>query len=127
MDLEGANVAHRLNQMGIAAFVLKSRLAHTPGFNYRVDVESLQDAHRAIRTCEAAPKSGISTPKRSGSWASPQAVKSAPWPKPVSILAILIPPTSQLSPRRSSSWLSWRQARNHPSPQRHPANVLSRE
>jgi acetyl esterase/lipase len=49
MDLEGANVAHRLNEMGIAGFVLKSRLAHTPGYNYRVDVESLQDAQRAIR------------------------------------------------------------------------------
>jgi endo-1,4-beta-xylanase len=53
MDLEVANVARRLNEMGIAAFVLKSRLAHTPGFNYRVDVESLQDAQRAIRTLRA--------------------------------------------------------------------------
>jgi endo-1,4-beta-xylanase len=50
MDLEGANVARVLNGMGIAAFVLKSRLAHTEGFNYKVDVESLADAQRAIRT-----------------------------------------------------------------------------
>ncbi len=49
MDLEGANVARRLNAMGIAAFILKSRLAHTPGFNYKVEVESLADAQRAIR------------------------------------------------------------------------------
>ena len=49
MDLEGASVARRLNEMGIAAFVLKSRLAHTPGFHYKVEVESLQDAQRAIR------------------------------------------------------------------------------
>jgi acetyl esterase/lipase len=56
MDLEGANVAHRLNQMGIAAFVLKSRLAHTPNFNYKVEVESLQDAQRAIRTLRSRAK-----------------------------------------------------------------------
>ena len=49
MDLEGANVAKVLNGMGIAAFVLKSRLAHTPGFNYKVEVESLADAQRAVR------------------------------------------------------------------------------
>jgi acetyl esterase/lipase len=49
MDLEGANVARRLNEMGIAAFILKSRLAHTQGFHYKVDVESLADAQRAIR------------------------------------------------------------------------------
>ena len=50
MDLEGANVARRLNSMGIAAFILKSRLANTKDFHYKVDVESLADAQRAIRT-----------------------------------------------------------------------------
>jgi endo-1,4-beta-xylanase len=49
MDLEGANVARVLNGMGIAAFILKSRLAHTPEFHYKVDVESLADVQRAIR------------------------------------------------------------------------------
>jgi endo-1,4-beta-xylanase len=49
MDLEGANVARVLNSMGIAAFILKSRLAHTQGFHYKVDVESLADAQRALR------------------------------------------------------------------------------
>jgi endo-1,4-beta-xylanase len=49
MDLEGANVARRLNSMGIAAFILKSRLANTKGATYKVDVESLADAQRAIR------------------------------------------------------------------------------
>jgi endo-1,4-beta-xylanase len=56
MDLEGANVAKVLNGMGIAAFVLKSRLAHTPGFNYKVEVESLADAQRAIRTVRSRAK-----------------------------------------------------------------------
>ena len=50
MDLEGANVARRLNSMGIAAFILKSRLANTKDYHYKVDVESLADAQRAIRT-----------------------------------------------------------------------------
>ncbi len=49
MDLEGASVARRLNSMGIAAFILKSRLAHTQGYDYKVDVHSLADAQRAIR------------------------------------------------------------------------------
>jgi endo-1,4-beta-xylanase len=56
MDLEGANVARVLNGMGIAAFVLKSRLAHTAGFNYKVEVESLADAQRAIRMVRSRAK-----------------------------------------------------------------------
>jgi acetyl esterase/lipase len=49
MDLEGSLVAERLNSMGIAAFVLKSRLAHAPGSKYTVEGNSLPDAQRAIR------------------------------------------------------------------------------
>jgi acetyl esterase/lipase len=49
MDLEGSLVAERLNSMGIAAFVLKSRLSRAEGSTYRTDVESLRDAQRAIR------------------------------------------------------------------------------
>jgi acetyl esterase/lipase len=49
MDLEGSLVAERLNSMGIAAFVLKSRLAHAPGSKYTVEGDSLLDAQRAIR------------------------------------------------------------------------------
>ena len=56
MDLEGANVARVLNGMGIAAFILKSRLAHTQGFHYKVDVESLADAQRAIRMVRSRAK-----------------------------------------------------------------------
>lgn len=50
MDLEGSLVAERLNSMGIAAFVLKSRLSRAEGSTYKTDVHSLQDAQRAIRT-----------------------------------------------------------------------------
>jgi len=56
MDLEGANVARRLNDMGIAGFILKSRLAHTPGYDYKVDVQSLADAQRAIRLVRSRAK-----------------------------------------------------------------------
>jgi acetyl esterase/lipase len=49
MDLEGSMVAERLNSMGIAAFVLKSRLARAPGSKYTVEGHSLLDAQRAIR------------------------------------------------------------------------------
>jgi endo-1,4-beta-xylanase len=62
MDLEGANVARRLNGMGIAAFILKSRLAHTKDFHYKVDVESLADAQRAIRVVRSrAGEWGVDT------------------------------------------------------------------
>jgi len=49
MDLEGSMVAERLNSMGIAAIILKSRLAHAPGSKYTVVGHSLPDAQRAIR------------------------------------------------------------------------------
>jgi endo-1,4-beta-xylanase len=49
MDLEGSLVAERLNAMGVAAFVLKSRLARAPGSTYKVEEHSLRDAQQAIR------------------------------------------------------------------------------
>jgi endo-1,4-beta-xylanase len=49
MDHEGYNVAQWLADRGIAAFVLKYRLAREEGSSYRVDVESLQDVQRALR------------------------------------------------------------------------------
>jgi len=52
--------------MGIAAFVLKSRLAHTPGSNYKADVHSLQDAQRAIRTIRSRAKEWNVDPARTG-------------------------------------------------------------
>ncbi len=49
IDLEGGLVAAKLNAMGIAGFVLKSRLARADGSAYQVDRESLADLQRAIR------------------------------------------------------------------------------
>jgi len=49
VDLEGEFVAKKLNAMGVAAFVLRSRLAKAEGSSYRVEVESLADLQQAIR------------------------------------------------------------------------------
>ena len=46
---EGSNVAEWLAARGIAAFVLKYRLAEEPGSTYTVDGHAVADMHRAIR------------------------------------------------------------------------------
>src|SRR5262249_20577475 len=46
---EGIDIANWLNDMGVAAFILKYRLAQTPGYHYTVEKEALQDTQRAIR------------------------------------------------------------------------------
>jgi acetyl esterase/lipase len=49
IDHEGFNVAAWLSQHGIAAFVLKYRLAREPGSTYTVEGTELSDARRAMR------------------------------------------------------------------------------
>src|SRR6266849_1027310 len=49
MDHEGYNVARWLSGHGIAAFILKYRLAKDEGSPYQVEVHSLADAQRALR------------------------------------------------------------------------------
>jgi len=46
---EGYNVARWLSEHGIAAFVLKHRLARETNSTYRIEVESLADTQRAMR------------------------------------------------------------------------------
>ena len=48
-DQEGTFVAESLNAIGVAAFVLKYRLAREPGSTYKVEEHALADAQRAIR------------------------------------------------------------------------------
>src|SRR5438874_13378546 len=43
MDYEGSNIAKWLNEKGIAAFVLKYRLAKEPGSTYTIDDHALAD------------------------------------------------------------------------------------
>jgi acetyl esterase/lipase len=56
IDKEGWEIADWLNRNGIAAFVLKYRLARAPGSHYTVDRDALADAARAVRMvrCRAA-------------------------------------------------------------------------
>jgi endo-1,4-beta-xylanase len=49
MDHEGYRVASWLSSHGIAAFVLKYRLAREPGSTYTVEGTELSDAQRALR------------------------------------------------------------------------------
>jgi endo-1,4-beta-xylanase len=53
IDHEGYRPAQWLSEHGVAAFVLKYRLAKEPGSQYTVDVESLADIQRAIRYVRA--------------------------------------------------------------------------
>ena len=49
IDHEGCNVAHWFSDHGIAAFVLKYRLARETNSTYKIDVEALADTQRALR------------------------------------------------------------------------------
>lgn len=49
VDHEGINVATWLQQRGVAAFVLKNRLAKETNSTYRIEREALADMQRAIR------------------------------------------------------------------------------
>jgi acetyl esterase/lipase len=53
IDSEGTNVAEWLNSVGVAAFVLKYRLAREPGSTYKVEVDAFADVERAVRTVRA--------------------------------------------------------------------------
>jgi acetyl esterase/lipase len=53
IDTEGTNVAEWLNSIGVAAFVLKYRLAREPDSPYKVEKDPFADVQRAIRTVRA--------------------------------------------------------------------------
>ena len=63
---EGYNVAEWLRERGIAAFVLKHRLAREANSTYRIDVESLADTRRAIRHIRARAREWHIDPARIG-------------------------------------------------------------
>jgi acetyl esterase/lipase len=63
MDHEGKQIAEWLNSLGVAAFVLKYRIA--PRYHHPAP---LQDAQRAIRTVRANAKKWNLDPKRIGIW-----------------------------------------------------------
>jgi len=63
---EGYNVAEWLSERGIAAFVLKHRLARETNSTYKIEVESLADTARAMRLIRARAEAWNIDPKRVG-------------------------------------------------------------
>ncbi len=66
IDLEGYQLADWLNSKGIAAFVLKYRLAKAPNSRYTVEGNALPDSWRAIRTVRSRAAEWGVDPKRVG-------------------------------------------------------------
>src|SRR2546423_9569580 len=63
---EGTDIAKWLNDLGVAAFVLKYRLAFTPNYQYTVEGEALADTQRAIRIVPARASEWGVKPDRIG-------------------------------------------------------------
>jgi len=63
---EGTDIAQWLNGLGVAAFILKYRLAQTPGYHYTVEGEALQDTQRAVRIVRARSAEWGINPARVG-------------------------------------------------------------
>lgn len=63
---EGVDVAPRLNQMGVTAFVLKYRLAREPGSPYSIEGDAAGDLRRAIRWVRAHARQYGVDPHRVG-------------------------------------------------------------
>ncbi|MSU63016.1 MAG: alpha/beta hydrolase [Pedosphaera sp.] len=66
VDHEGYNAALWLSERGIAAFVLKNRLARETNSTYKIDVEALADTQRAIRLVRQRANEWNVNPKRVG-------------------------------------------------------------
>ena len=63
---EGYNVAEWLSERGIAAFVLKHRLARETNSTYKIELESLADTQRAMRLIHSRAKEWGINPARVG-------------------------------------------------------------
>jgi acetyl esterase/lipase len=63
---EGTDIAKWLNELGVAAFILKYRLAFTPNYQYTVEGEALADTQRAIRIVRARADEWGVKPNRIG-------------------------------------------------------------
>ncbi len=66
MEKEGWEVADWLNDHGIAAFVLKYRLARAPGSTYKLDKEVYADVARAMRLVRSRAQEWSIDPNRLG-------------------------------------------------------------
>jgi endo-1,4-beta-xylanase len=63
---EGENVARWLSERGVAAVVLRYRLAREPGSPYKIEVHALQDGQRALRLVRSKAKEWNVIPDRVG-------------------------------------------------------------
>ncbi|MEP7274251.1 MAG: alpha/beta hydrolase [Acidobacteriota bacterium] len=63
---EGYDLNEWLHGLGVTVFVLKYRLAQTPGYKYTVEGEGLQDTQRAIRIIRSRAKEWGINPTRIG-------------------------------------------------------------
>ncbi len=63
---EGTDLLPWLHEMGVAAFILKYRLAQTPNYKYTVEGEALQDTQRAVRIVRHRAKEWGVNPTRIG-------------------------------------------------------------
>ena len=66
MDHEGYAVADWLSSHGVAAFVLKYRLAREPGSTYTIEGTELQDVQRALRLIRSRASEWSINPERLG-------------------------------------------------------------
>lgn len=66
VDHEGFNVAKWLSEHGVAAFVLKYRLAREKGSTYTIEGTSLADAQRALRVVRSRASEWGLDPERIG-------------------------------------------------------------
>ncbi|MGC2791004.1 MAG: alpha/beta hydrolase [Candidatus Sulfotelmatobacter sp.] len=66
MDHEGYNVARWLSQHGVAAFVLKYRLARETGSTYTIEGTELADIQRAVRLVRSRASEWGVNPERIG-------------------------------------------------------------
>jgi acetyl esterase/lipase len=66
IEHEGYNVGQWLSEHGIAAFVLKHRLAKETNSTYRIEVESLADTQRALRLIRSRVRDWGVDPARLG-------------------------------------------------------------
>ncbi|MGD9635175.1 MAG: alpha/beta hydrolase [Pirellulales bacterium] len=65
-DAEGCDAAEYLNQLGVAAFVLKYRLAREKDSPYKIETHVRQDAYRALRTVRSRAAEWHLDPQRIG-------------------------------------------------------------
>ncbi|HWB87099.1 MAG TPA: alpha/beta hydrolase [Bryobacteraceae bacterium] len=66
MAKEGYDIADWFNRQGVAAFVLKYRLARAPNSHYTVEGDALPDAARAMRTVRSRAEEWHVDPTRVG-------------------------------------------------------------